>query len=111
MIESFYVFFLSFCAILSFQVHPSKVEPCISIHAPREGSDPWCQSLHDDADAHFYPRSPRGERQRIGVLPPHLLHISIHAPREGSDKGTSGYYQVMLDFYPRSPRGERLPCR
>ena len=26
MIESFYVFFLSFCAILSFQVHPKKVQ-------------------------------------------------------------------------------------
>ena len=25
MIESFYVFFLSFCAILSFQVHPNNI--------------------------------------------------------------------------------------
>ena len=56
----------------------------ISIHAPREGSDPsilyaWV-SLTD-----FNPRSPRGERQLICRVAHPGLAISIHAPREGSD--------------------------
>ena len=33
----------------------------ISIHAPREGSDPIQRDLRPAA-GHFYPRSPRGER-------------------------------------------------
>ena len=35
---------------------------------------------------HFYPRSPRGERQRTGQAVKRPDDISIHAPREGSDK-------------------------
>ena len=38
-------------------LHP----PVISIHAPREGSDSR-QRLCQRPNAHFYPRSPRGER-------------------------------------------------
>ena len=55
----------------------------ISIHAPREGSDPR-RLLPSPAISNFYPRSPRGERHtdNLPMLP-------------GSH------------FYPRSPRGER----
>ena len=55
----------------------------ISIHAPREGSDPRTRSgwLHPP---HFYPRSPRGERPPTLPCRPRLAY-----------------------FYPRSPRGER----
>ena len=35
--------------------HPAQ--PAISIHAPREGSDPR-RSLHVPEGCHFYPRSP-----------------------------------------------------
>ena len=35
--------------------------------------------------SHFYPRSPRGERQYREGKPPPIQTISIHAPREGSD--------------------------
>ena len=80
----------------------------ISIHAPREGSDPtWCQTApvkisgflstlpargatrrfrpgRRDA-SNFYPRSPRGERQAYGYQAQAKYKISIHAPREGSD--------------------------
>ena len=80
----------------------------ISIHAPREGSDPEAAVKMQTMDlflstlpargatagpcsgparpGYFYPRSPRGER------PGHLKGgnerelISIHAPREGSDR-------------------------
>ena len=79
----------------------------ISIHAPREGSDPagafeavaWLRFLSTlpargathsmPAGCHrpnnFYPRSPRGERRRAPIV-----------------------YLRSKDFYPRSPRGERL---
>ena len=80
---------------------------CISIHAPREGSDGDEQSLKKQ------------------------LKISIHAPREGSDGKMHDYFTSCLpflstlpargatpvgkpagrkfrnNFYPRSPRGER----
>ena len=58
---------------------------CISIHAPREGSD-----------------------HRETVFP-HLYVISIHAPREGSDVHGQPQIRRRSDFYPRSPRGERRP--
>ena len=57
----------------------------ISIHAPREGSDP------------DFPASAHAEQQ-----------ISIHAPREGSDLTSRTMLLTLRHFYPRSPRGERL---
>ena len=36
--------------------------------------------------SHFYPRSPRGERQYCGPDKLQVYKISIHAPREGSDQ-------------------------
>ena len=84
----------------------------ISIHAPREGSDPR-HSVIAISSLDFYPRSPRGERQSWprfnGYLKPFLstlpargatyyrrlewMHvlISIHAPREGSDALALGF--------------------
>src|SRR5699024_5468844 len=59
--------------------------PGISIHAPREGSDP--------------PGNAPGA--------PHRGKISIHAPREGSDLPDLRPCYIGMDFYPRSPRGER----
>ena len=79
----------------------------ISIHAPREGSDPQrTRSCHPRP--YFNPRSPRGERldfvdelisprQFQSTLPARGAtqavqnkhgkpEISIHAPREGSDR-------------------------
>ena len=100
----------------------------ISIHAPREGSDTWsslpiCQLAHFyprsprgerprvrlyiRADADFYPRSPRGERQPAAHGSRHQRGISIHAPREGSDRFLPGAPPPPGHFYPRSPRGER----
>ena len=58
----------------------------ISIHAPREGSDPPFSSP-TTITLHFYPRSPRGERR-------YMRKISI---------------VNRNNFYPRSPRGERQP--
>ena len=103
---------------------------CISIHAPRVGSD--CPAnVYRHADGDFNPRSPCGER-------PHALQgflllrlISIHAPRVGSDGmsfisaretrlfqstlpvwGATGcrwrFSSSAHNFNPRSPCGERL---
>ena len=103
---------------------------CISIHAPRTGSDAaetW-QYAHT---RNFNPRSPHGERlvtrptkctrcisihaPRTGsdanlqlVAAQHI--ISIHAPRTGSDGRISSERCVEHDFNPRSPHGERLQC-
>ena len=56
----------------------------ISIHAPREGSDPNAFTAASTSSA-----------------------ISIHAPREGSDLLQMWFSADDEDFYPRSPRGER----
>ena len=109
-------------------VAPVGVPGDISIHAPREGSDPL--GLRDCPQRqHFYPRSPRGERPArwptctvcgrfLSTLPARgatalpycgfaILYISIHAPREGSDGFSVALILTRYYFYPRSPRGER----
>ena len=62
-----------------------RLNPVISIHAPRRGSD---QQMPD---------------RRRNCSP-----ISIHAPRRGSDSGIFVLDIAGTDFNPRSPQGERL---
>ena len=102
---------------------------CISIHAPRTGSDLLCrielalvkhfnprsphgerhQSCHIcNGQQHFNPRSPHGERPRERVTPPNAKGISIHAPRTGSDPANVARRRARNYFNPRSPHGERL---
>ena len=67
------------------QVSPdTSSTQCISIHAPRVGSDS-AQAHPKSRTSNFYPRSPRGERldNRRNLLVEN--GISIHAPRVGSD--------------------------
>ena len=103
---------------------------CISIHAPREGSDcpahPPERPVPDfnprsprgerparlsgsTGRTNCNPRSPRGERRQGRVLFVVVPVISIHAPREGSDGYCARSDGHCEDFNPRSPRGER-PC-
>ena len=108
----------------------------ISIHAPREGSDPISRLKSDIISGFlstlpargatflsmtsflpvfdFYPRSPRGERPLKAGVRWWQVDISIHAPREGSDHQPKPRQRWRRYFYPRSPRGERLaqqfPC-
>ena len=56
---------------------------CISIHAPRTGSDLRIRFMRLEGG------------------------ISIHAPRTGSDGIAARKYQRTTDFNPRSPHGER----
>ncbi len=77
---------------------------CISIHAPRTGSDAMasaiCCVLPD-----FNPRSPHGERPGCDVGRECTLSISIHAPRTGSD---DTFFRVAS---PRSEFQSTLPAR
>ena len=61
----------------------------ISIHAPRAGSDSFFSSA-SRAFVNFNPRSPCGERQPYLFSTLRAEHISIHAPRAGSDEGEYG---------------------
>ena len=67
----------------------------ISIHAPREGSDPTITAPVVFPKEHFNPRSPRGERRRRCKHYPCRYRISIHAPREGSD----AFFMLFLDKF------------
>ena len=84
-----------------------EASDCISIHAPRGGSDLpfraycliWNISIH----------APRGGSDGAADGVSVYLHlISIHAPRGGSDQHLLIFCPFpSLDFNPRSPRGER----
>ena len=80
---------------------------------------------------YFYPRSPCGERHRVGIFGNKPYHISIHALLAESDPGSKIHHPGKIlflstlslrrattrpapvryrreNFYPRSPCGERL---
>ena len=101
----------------------------ISIHALREEGDRWPR-LPTTASGYFYPRPPRGGRQkprswlpafwrflstpsaRRATLtrsnePLKKFDISIHALREEGDCRTCQAPSVPRYFYPRPPRGGR----
>ena len=105
------------------------VQRCISIHAPRVGSDTRTP-VRWTRPENFNPRSPCGERplsRQLGDcccefqstlpvwgatigqrLPCPDATISIHAPRVGSDPVPTMRPTVITNFNPRSPCGERL---
>ena len=55
----------------------------------------------------FYPRPPRGGRQRVVAGACLGLDISIHALREEGDGAIHGGETFQWNFYPRPPRGGR----
>ena len=78
----------------------------ISIHAPREGSDPMADAIRLTAEISIHaPREGSDSHQMHPVFVVGI--ISIHAPREGSDVHDLYAFAFQGDFYPRSPRGER----
>ena len=102
--------------------------PPISIHASREGSDPFAK-VHNQLTTNFNPRFPRGKRRSVigyplsfGLISIHASRegsdlgvavvtaprkISIHASREGSDKAPQNSNSRNTYFNPRFPRGKR----
>ena len=83
-----------------------KAVGCISIHAPRAGSDRQCPQAAPLLP-YFNPRSPCGERLRSQLLRADGRAISIHAPRAGSDEFAEVEALDGANFNPRSPCGER----
>ena len=87
--------------------------PCISIHAPRTGSDRLAICLTPSAP-HFNPRSPHGERLEPQRGFHHVLLISIHAPRTGSDlppMQTCGISRIFQSTLPaRGATEAQRPC-
>ena len=101
----------------------------ISIHALREEGDglplgfPLCPGLFlstpsarratraltekPDTPTDFYPRPPRGGRQKTTNRKSPLNKISIHALREEGDMVSDCNSTFQKYFYPRPPRGGR----
>ena len=99
----------------------------ISIHAPREGSDPFGRTYPAHCH-HFYPRSPRGERPGPCCRPYTSRYFYPRSPRGERPSASPGFVSpsaflstlpargatwprgtltMVQHFYPRSPRGER----
>ena len=82
----------------------------ISIHALREEGD-GSRSVRDQCLSDFYPRPPRGGRQRGPADGARLVSISIHALREEGDHLIAERSTYHEHFYPRPPRGGRQTVR
>ena len=89
-----------------FAMSGTSMASLISIHAPREGSDPPSR-CGAPGGRYFYPRSPRGERPIPNIVFSPLIHFYPRSPR-GERRVCRQYRPRRLHhFYPRSPRGER----
>ena len=73
----------------------------ISIHAPREGSDPGLRTGFRAREISIH--APREGSDSGGADRLRSMSISIHAPREGSDSIFKEKTHEHYDFYPRSP--------
>ena len=78
----------------------------ISIHAPRTGSD-MNRVLVNAFAVRISIHAPRTGSDDNGLFNEDDIAISIHAPRTGSDLCVHGGRQHVLHFNPRSPHGER----
>ena len=78
----------------------------ISIHAPRTGSDLLCSAAQLGA-AEFQSTLPARGATLVVSVGTLVLIISIHAPRTGSDASAQASMTVSAHFNPRSPHGER----
>ena len=79
----------------------------ISIHAPRGGSD-LLNNCHWFVNIQFQSTLPVGGATRVYIMVPKgARDISIHAPRGGSDAINARNVSAMHNFNPRSPWGER----
>ena len=80
--------------------------PCISIHAPRTGSDALCCVLRHNKSISIH--APRTGSDPTENYYERSDTISIHAPRTGSDQTMAVACRAVTHFNPRSPHGERL---
>ena len=83
---------------------------CISIHAPRVGSDHFRSNLLQSGN-NFNPRSPCGERPAPRAEIEIFETISIHAPRVGSDLAYSYAPNSFLGFQSTLPVWGATPAK
>ena len=74
----------------------------ISIHAPREGCDPYPQDKVT-FDAEFQSTHSVRGATLWGRITKETYFISIHAPREGCDHHAFFGYVRQVNFNPRTP--------
>ena len=77
----------------------------ISIHAPREGGDPFGSGRHRSRRISIH--APREGGDGKGLRGIKGSNISIHAPREGGDIDFIKNLLERRNFNPRPPRGGR----
>ena len=75
----------------------------ISIHAPREGCDPFCEDVFFDGNPFQSTHPVRGATRDPGGNSG-TSGISIHAPREGCDYGSDGKTIFRLNISIHAPR-------
>ena len=68
----------------------------ISIHAPREGGDLWCEDDSTSAER-FQSTPPARGATESGIYCFTRVDISIHAPREGGDSKDAQFYLRIFD--------------
>ncbi len=83
-----------------------KCHVCISIHAPRVGSDS-IQPLSGLHTTYFNPRSPCGERHAAPCRTFHSQLFQSTLPVWGATRYKAFHTRPRLYFNPRSPCGER----
>ena len=80
----------------------------ISIHALREEGDASHLAQRNSGHWHFYPRPPRGGRQRRGGIKVFVHDFYPRPPRGGRPILQNESASGNRHFYPRPPRGGRL---
>ena len=84
------------------------MQPIISIHAPREGSDHAVPRL-SHLDQQFQSTLPARGATDLGFQLRVSSFISIHAPREGSDRDYRAWVAELLEFQSTLPARGATP--
>ena len=86
--------------------HVRRASESISIHAPRMGSDFFCY-ISCNISTNFNPRSPHGERLFISILAASEKTFQSTLPAWGATLRRNTDLLNLSYFNPRSPHGER----
>ena len=86
--------------------YSDKSTECISIHAPRVGSD-HKSTLRQFSLPHFNPRSPCGERRNRSHGSARAARFQSTLPVWGATRSPPAGWECWKYFNPRSPCGER----
>ena len=89
-----------------FGIHFVFPSICISIHAPRMGSDALIGTMIIMM-WYFNPRSPDGERPRSSVSTEYIVLFQSTLPGWGATRRCARWCAHVPNFNPRSPNGER----